>query len=86
MKKLEILFDVYDLDKSGYLDKEEISKVLPAMFHLFNYTQDRNSVQSLVNQCFEILDKSKDGKIEKSKKKTMEILMLPSNLTEFHDF
>uniref|UniRef100_A0A0B6ZL79 EF-hand domain-containing protein n=1 Tax=Arion vulgaris TaxID=1028688 RepID=A0A0B6ZL79_9EUPU len=54
-RKLTALFKQYDSDKSGFLDKEELKKVLGASGHKFTDAE--------VNEILRNADKSGDGKI-----------------------
>lgn len=64
--KLEYLFLMYDIDSSGYLDKEEIKMVLGGMISLLG--NDKGAVKQIADECVEELDKNGDGKVSKSKK------------------
>jgi Ca2+-binding EF-hand superfamily protein len=55
---------LYDLDKNGYLDKVEVRRVLAAMLKLLGGDID---LEKLVEETFNELDKSRDGKISKGK-------------------
>ncbi|CAG5124758.1 unnamed protein product [Candidula unifasciata] len=55
IKKLTAMFKQYDCDNSGFLDKNELRKILEASSHKF--TEDE------VNDILKKADKSGDGKI-----------------------
>ena len=59
--KLEYLFDMYDVDKNGFLEKLEVHEVLTAMLSLLNSELDENARKRLAEECFEKLDTSKAG-------------------------
>ncbi|RUS85783.1 hypothetical protein EGW08_006412 [Elysia chlorotica] len=55
IKKLGELFNKFDADKSGFLDKEELRKVLESCGHKFTEAE--------INEILRSADKSGDGKI-----------------------
>ena len=55
IKKLSGLFSQYDADNSGYLDKNELRKVLEASGHKFTEAE--------INDILKSADTSGDGKI-----------------------
>lgn len=62
-EKLEYAFSLYDIDKNGYLDKNEIKKVIGAMLNLLD--AKNNDLEQITNECFYELC-NPDGKITKS--------------------
>ena len=64
-KKLEYAFALYDDDKNGYLDKNEIREVIKGMINLFGSNVNKAKTSELTEECFNILDENKDGKVSK---------------------
>lgn len=65
--KLEYTFDLYDIDQNGYLDVEEIKCVLNAMLILLDADNNTGNTDAIANQCINLLDKEKDGRITRGK-------------------
>ncbi|GFN75355.1 calmodulin [Plakobranchus ocellatus] len=55
IEKLQRLFDKYDADKSGYLDKNELRKILELTGHKFT--------DSEIEKVLKMADTSGDGKV-----------------------
>ena len=51
--KIKLMFDMYDVDRSGELDKEEFKKMLKAMMELVNASVSPDQMDQLINQMFE---------------------------------
>ena len=51
--KIKLMFDMYDIDRSGELHKDEFKKMLKAMMELVNATVSANQMDQLINQMFE---------------------------------
>ena len=51
--KIKLMFDMYDVDRSGELDKDEFKKMLKAMMELVNASVTANQMDQLINQMFE---------------------------------
>ena len=51
--KIKLMFDMYDVDRSGELDKEEFKKMLRAMMELVNASVSPDQMDQLINQMFE---------------------------------
>ena len=64
-KKLEYAFALYDDDKNGYLDRNEIREVIRGMINLFGSDVNRAQTTELTEECYNILDVNKDGKVSK---------------------
>jgi len=60
-KKLEIAFQLYDIDRNGVVDKQEMTKLIHAIFELF--AQDSGDTALQVNEIMAKLDVNKDGKL-----------------------
>ena len=56
---------MYDEDKNGYLDRDEIREVIRGMINLFGSDVNRAKTTDLAEECFNKLDVSKDGKVSK---------------------
>ena len=51
--KIKLMFDMYDVDRSGELDKDEFKKMLRAMMELVNASVTPDQMDQLINQMFE---------------------------------
>ena len=62
----EYAFDLYDIDKNGTLDINELNAVIYGMLGLLG-GEDRkgNNVKNLAKECMDQLDKNHDGQISK---------------------
>ena len=56
---------MYDEDKNGYLDRDEIREVIRGMINLFGSDVNRAKTTELAEECFNLLDVRKDGKVTK---------------------
>ena len=50
--KIELMFHMYDIDKSGMLDKVEFKKMLKAMMEMVNTSVNPDQVDQLINSMF----------------------------------
>ena len=50
--KIKLMFDMYDVDKSGRLDKEEFKKMLKAMMEMVNASVGPDQMDQLVDSMF----------------------------------
>ena len=50
--KLKLMFDMYDVDKSGRLNREEFKKMLKAMMELVNASVAPDQMDQLINSMF----------------------------------
>ena len=50
--KIKLMFDMYDVDHSGRLDREEFKKMLKAMMEMVNATVSPDQVDQLINSMF----------------------------------
>jgi Ca2+-binding EF-hand superfamily protein len=66
-KKLEILFNMYDINRDGFLTIDEIKRVLVAMLDLLGNENKPFDVVAIANKCFTELDHNYDGRISKGK-------------------
>ena len=66
-KKLEYAFNIYDSDRNGFLDSNEIISVLSGMIKLMGSEEQYPSARKLTDDCIHVLDKDKDGKVSKGK-------------------
>ncbi|RNA31687.1 Neuronal calcium sensor 2 [Brachionus plicatilis] len=85
-QKLEYSFNVYDSDKNGYLDRDELKQVIFGMLNLLGADEKSNDANFLAQQCIRELDVSNDGKVSKeefikglSKNYSMRVLLSPFN-------
>eukprot|EP01121_Diplochlamys_sp_Union-15-3_P011746 TRINITY_DN3434_c1_g1_i1.p1 TRINITY_DN3434_c1_g1~~TRINITY_DN3434_c1_g1_i1.p1 ORF type:complete len:187 (-),score=19.52 TRINITY_DN3434_c1_g1_i1:1-561(-) len=65
-QKLKFLFDVYDVDGSGYLEKEELASMFDHIANIMYNTQDSFRLlvhTEIVNKIFITLDKNNTGRI-----------------------
>ena len=51
--KIKLMFDMYDIDRTGELHKDEFKKMLKAMMELVNAIVSANQMDQLINQMFE---------------------------------
>ena len=51
--KIKLMFDMYDVDRSGELDKDEFKKMLRAMMELVNATVTPDQMDTLIADMFE---------------------------------
>jgi len=63
--KLEYAFALYDEDKNGYLDRNEIREVIRDMINLFGSNVNKAKTTELVEECINKLDVNNDGKVSK---------------------
>ena len=66
-RKLDYAFWLYDIDSSGFLDKDEMRVVLAAMLQMLSAKQYINDLPILVNEIANKIDVNRDGKISKGK-------------------
>lgn len=59
---------MYDFDENGYLDKNELKHLIEVMLSMLNTENRELVIESVLKECFKLLDTSKDGKISKSNK------------------
>lgn len=64
-QKLDYAFSLYDTDRNGYLDKNEIFEVLQGILSLLDVKNDLEQQQAISDECFEELDADSDGKISR---------------------
>ena len=63
--KLDYAFDLYDINDSQTLDREELRSVLDGMLDLLGADKRGHSSSDLANECMRQLDTSGDGTITK---------------------
>lgn len=85
-QKLEFAFNIYDDDRNGYLDRNELKQVIYGMLDLLGASRGSNDVDFLAEQCIRELDVSNNGKVSKeefvdglSKNYSMRSLLCPFN-------
>mmetsp|Transcript_39823 Transcript_39823/g.68302 ORF Transcript_39823/g.68302 Transcript_39823/m.68302 type:complete len:194 (+) Transcript_39823:43-624(+) len=72
-EKLKFAFEMYDLDESGFITKEEMTTILESFYKLIGPSDDNplatfsgnkyDAPQQLVDELFEQMDTTGDGKI-----------------------
>ena len=67
-EKLEFAFAMYDLDRNGYIDKQEMQQIMEAFYKLVGPLvtfsgKKYESPQQLVDEFFDTMDANGDGKI-----------------------
>ena len=84
--KLSYAFDLYDMDSNGFIDVDELSMIIFAMFSMLGTEKSKEQSLSLAQMCLNQLDKSGDGKISKQEfisglleNYSIRILMSPFN-------
>jgi len=85
-RKLEYAFDLYDADRNGYLDKNEVREVVIGMLDLLGADKKGQNSAHLADECIRQLDASRDGKVTKAefingllKNYSLRALMSPFN-------
>ncbi len=85
-RKLEYAFDLYDADRNGYLDKNEVREVVTGMLDLLGADKKGQNSTQLAEECIRQLDTSKDGRVTKAefidgllKNYSLRALMSPFN-------
>jgi Ca2+-binding EF-hand superfamily protein len=59
-----VSFKIYDLDRDGYIDKEELFHMLQAsLFENFLLELSESQMRKLVDSTFEEVDLNKDGRL-----------------------
>ena len=53
----------YDIDNSGYIESDELEKVLNGMLEMLG--ADKDNLYAITEQCMVDLDENGDGKISK---------------------
>ena len=64
-KKLEFAFDLYDQNRNGYLDRNEIRQVISGMLDLIGACKTVNNENQVADECFRMLDVDADGQVSK---------------------
>ena len=50
--KIKLMFDMYDINKSGHMDREEFKKMLKAMMEMVNATVTPDQIDQLIESMF----------------------------------
>lgn len=58
-------FDEFDMDKSGKVDAKELDQVVRACYKYMGESCDDAKVAQEVKSMLEVIDSSKDGKIDR---------------------
>eukprot|EP00029_Vermamoeba_vermiformis_P002149 TRINITY_DN12534_c0_g1_i1.p1 TRINITY_DN12534_c0_g1~~TRINITY_DN12534_c0_g1_i1.p1 ORF type:complete len:263 (+),score=60.71 TRINITY_DN12534_c0_g1_i1:64-789(+) len=81
--KLKFSFKIYDLDRDGYIDKEELFHMLQAsLFENFLLELSEAQMRKLVDSTFEEVDLNSDGRLSFDEYRKM-ILSNPTLLASF---
>lgn len=62
-KKLKIAFNMYDIDKNGFLDKKEMEQIIEAIYDLVDEEERKgqNAPKERVKMIMKVLDKDSNG-------------------------
>jgi len=61
----EKAFDEFDIDKSGKVDAKELQQIVKACYEYLGEPADEKKIADEVKSMLEIIDTSKDGKIDR---------------------
>ena len=68
-KKIELAFKIYDINRNGFIEKNEMIIVIEALFDLLNFDHSQrtgiNSAEERVNSIMNRLDLDKDDLLTK---------------------
>lgn len=64
-EKLEMAFDMYDVDGNGFIDRKELKKILAAIFELKGEALKKQSVKAQIDLIMSKIDVNNDAKISR---------------------
>ena len=62
----DAIFDKYDLNKDGELQREEVYNMFEELTRTRNKTADRDTIEEYAKKFMDSIDTSKDGNISKA--------------------
>eukprot|EP01136_Pigoraptor_vietnamica_P035783 Opistho-1_new@101485 len=62
-EKLELSFRMYDIDRNGYIDREELFEIMSNVYKLYYKDDNRDYIRAMVNRIFQDLDVNDDGQL-----------------------
>ena len=64
--KINFSFNLYDLDGTGFIEREEVKQMLIALLHESKLKVADDSIEMILDNTFSEMDRDRDGKIDKS--------------------
>ncbi|KAI7872282.1 hypothetical protein BDF14DRAFT_1697166, partial [Spinellus fusiger] len=62
-EKMTLSFKLYDVNRDGYLSKQELAKVMLQLSHAFSEQDQSTEIKQLIERLFQDLDVDGDGKL-----------------------